>query len=126
MMNACLSVWGLTCLAIPARRVARRTIRAVPWRPSPPPVRSDEQRPFGALSHGQVDGAGGARRERDGGHLAALAGDDQGAVAALQSQLLEVCAGGLGHPQPVQRQQGDQRVLGGRAEAGGDQERAEP
>ena len=32
---------------------------------------------------------------------------------------------GLRHAQPVEREQGDQRVLGGRAEPGGDQERAE-
>jgi hypothetical protein len=50
----------------------------------PPPVRSDEEWPFGALSHGQVDGAGGAWRERDGDYLAALAGDDQGPVASFQ------------------------------------------
>ena len=36
-----------------------------------------------ALAGGQVDGAGGAGGERDGDDLAALAGDDQGAVAAV-------------------------------------------
>ena len=39
--------------------------------------------------------------------------------------MLDVRAGGLGHPQPVQGQQGDQRVLRRRAEPGGDQQRAE-
>jgi transcriptional regulator with XRE-family HTH domain len=34
VMNACRRVCGLTCLAIPARRVTRRTIRAAPWRSS--------------------------------------------------------------------------------------------
>ena len=43
-----------------------------------PPVRGNEQRPFAALADGQVDRAGGARGERDGDDLAALAGDDQG------------------------------------------------
>ena len=33
-MNACRSVWGPTCLAVPARRVTRRTIRAAPCRSS--------------------------------------------------------------------------------------------
>jgi len=33
-MNGCLSVCGLTCLAIPARRLARATIRAAPCRSS--------------------------------------------------------------------------------------------
>jgi hypothetical protein len=56
---------------------------AVPGQP--PPVRGGEQRSFGALADGQVDGAGGARCERDGDDLAALAGDDQGAVPAFQA-----------------------------------------
>jgi hypothetical protein len=33
-------------------------------------------------------------------------------------------ANGLGHPQPIERQQGDQRMLGGRPDPGGDQQRA--
>ena len=46
-------------------------------------------------------------------------------VAAFQIEVLDVGAGGLGDPQPVQREQGDQRMLRRRAEPGGDQERAE-
>ena len=34
VMNACLSVWGVTVLAIPARRAALRTIRPAPCRSS--------------------------------------------------------------------------------------------
>ena len=59
----------------------------------PPPVRSDEQRPFGALAERQLDRPGGSRGKRDGDHLAALAGDDQGAVAALEAEMLDVGAG---------------------------------
>jgi hypothetical protein len=91
----------------------------------PPPVRGEEQRSFGPLAGRQVDRPGGARRERDGDDLAAFAGDDQGAVAALQAQVLDVRAGGLRDPQPVQREQRDQRVLGGRAEPGGDEDASE-
>jgi hypothetical protein len=69
-MNACLSVCGLTFLAIPARHPADDPGGAVPVQP--PTVRGDEQRPFGALADGQVDSAGGARRKRGGHHLAAL------------------------------------------------------
>ena len=47
--------------------------RAVPVQA--PPVRSQEHRPGGALGDGQVDRPGGAGRERDGDHLAALAGN---------------------------------------------------
>jgi len=66
-----------------------------------------------------------ARCQRDGDDLAALPGDGQGPVPAFQAQLLDVSAGGLRDPQPVQRQQGDQRVLGRRAEPGGHQQPAE-
>ena len=81
------------------------------------PVDCGEERSFGALADGQVDGAGGARGERDGDDLAALAGDDQGAVAALQAQVLDIGARGLRDPQPVEGEQGDQRALGGRPES---------
>jgi len=61
----------------------------------PPPVRSQEHRPAGTLADGQVDRPGGARRKRDRDHLAALAGDDQRPVPALEAQVLDVGAGGL-------------------------------
>jgi hypothetical protein len=41
-------------------------------------------------------------------------------VTPLDTNGLDIGAGGLRHPQPVQRQQGDQGVLGGRPEPGGD------
>jgi hypothetical protein len=75
------------------------------------------------VSRGQS--AGGARGERDDGFLAALAGDRQGPVAALGSQVFDIGAGGLGHPQPVQGEQGDQGVLGRGAEPGCDEQRAD-
>jgi hypothetical protein len=43
-------------------------------------------------------------------------------VAALEAQVLDVGASGLGDPKPVEGEQGDQRVLGGRPEPGGDEE----
>jgi len=66
-----------------------------------------------------------ARCQRDGDDLAALAGDGQGPVPAFQAQLLDVGAGGLRDPQPVQREQGDQPMLCRRAETGGHQQPAE-
>ena len=68
--------------------------------------------------------ARGARCERDGDNLAALAGDHQSPVPALDAQGLDVGTGSFGHAQPVERQQGDQRMLGGRAKPGSDQQRA--
>ena len=47
-----------------------------------------------------------------------LAGDGQRPVATFQAQVLNVGAGGLGDPQPVQREKRDQRMLGRRPEAG--------
>jgi hypothetical protein len=80
----------------------------------PPAIDGQEDGPVTALADGQVDRPGGARRQRDGDDLAALAGDRQGPVPAFQAQLPDVGAGGLRDPQPVQREQGDQRMLGRR------------
>ena len=46
-------------------------------------------------------------------------------MPAFQAQLLDVRAGGLGDPQPVPREQRDQRVLARRTKPGGDQQGAE-
>src|SRR5580693_10205504 len=81
VMNACLSVCGMTALPCPTRRAVY--------------------------------------------HLAALAGDRQGPVPAFQAQVLDVGAGGLRDPQPVQREQRDQRMLAWRPETGCDQQSAE-
>lgn len=62
----------------------------------------------------------GARADRFGDARAA-----GGAVAAFEPHVLDVGAGGLGHAQPVEGEQGDQGVPGRRAEPGGDQERAD-
>ena len=42
-----------------------------------------------------------------------------------EAQVLDVGAGGLGDPKPVERKQGDQRMLGRRAEPCGNQQGAE-
>jgi hypothetical protein len=90
-----------------------------------PPARSGEQRPVGALADRQVNCAGSPGCERDGDDLAALADDELGAVAGFQAQVLDVGTRGLGRSQSVEREQGDERVLGGRAGPGGYQEGAE-
>jgi hypothetical protein len=66
-----------------------------------------------------------ARRQRDGDDLAAFAGDGQGPVATFETQVLDVGAGGLRDPQPVQGQQGDQGMLSWSPEPGGDQQGTE-
>ena len=55
---------------------------------------------------------------------AALAGDDQGPVPALDPHCLDIGTGGLRHAKPVQGEQRDKRALGGRAEPGRDQQGA--
>ena len=91
----------------------------------PAAIRSQEDRPLGALADGQVDRPSRARCQREGDDLAALAGHGQRPVATFYSQELDAGAGSLRNRQPVQGEQGDQRVLGWRPEPGGDQERAE-
>lgn len=46
-------------------------------------------------------------------------------VAALETQVLDFSPCGLRHPQPVEAEQGDQRVLGSGVEADGNQEGAD-
>ena len=125
VMNACRSVCGVTGLVIPVRRAARRTIRPAPCRSSRRPSSGQEHGTVGALADGQVDRPGGARCQRNGNDLAALAGDGHRPVTALQAQVPDIRAGRLGHAQAVQGEQRDQRVLTRRAEPGGDQQRAE-
>jgi hypothetical protein len=60
-----------------------------------------------------------------GGFSAALAGDGQCPVPGIEAEVVDVRAGGLGDPQPVQGEQRDQRMLSRRAEPRGDQQRAE-
>jgi hypothetical protein len=91
----------------------------------PPAAGSEEDGSLAALAGRQVNRPRGPRRERDRHDLAALAGDHQGPVAPLDAQCFDIRAGSLGDPQPVEGQQRDQRVLGGRPEPRGDQQRAE-
>jgi hypothetical protein len=65
----------------------------------------EEDRAFVAFADGEVDGAGGARGERDDDNFAALAGDGQGAVAAFEAEVFDVRAERFGYPQAVQCQQ---------------------
>ena len=46
-------------------------------------------------------------------------------MSAFESERVDVGAEGFGDPQPVDREQRDERVLGRGAEAGGDQQRAD-
>src|SRR6185312_1466608 len=101
-MNASRSVCGPTFLLIPARRATLRTIRPAPcWssrRPSWVRKMGPSQRSLVARSIARA-----VRARAYGDDVAALAGNRQGPVPALQAQVLDVSAGGLRYPEPVQR-----------------------
>lgn len=122
-MNAWHSVWGADVLDDPgpAGGAADNPGRAVPVQP---PAVSLEDGPLSALAGGQINRAGGVWRKRHGHHLAALAGDHQSPVAALDGLSLDVGADGLGYAQPVERQERDERMLARRAEPCRYQQRA--
>jgi len=124
-MNACRSVRGVTVLPIPPRRAALRTIRPAPCRSSRLPSGARDTGPSARSPMARSI----ARAVRGASGMATivppLAGDRQHPVPALQAQVPDVRAGGLADPQPVQREQRDQRVPGGRAEPGGGQQCAE-
>jgi hypothetical protein len=62
---------------------------------------------------------------RIGDDLAALAGDSNSLVAARCPCVLDIPRRLFEHPQTAQHEQGDEGVLGRRAESGGDEDRAE-
>jgi hypothetical protein len=65
------------------------------------PVSGKKDWPVASLADCQVNRPGRAWCERDGHDFAALAGNHQSAVAALDAHRLNVGAGGFGDPQPV-------------------------
>ena len=71
------------------------------------------------------DCPGRPRGQWDRHDFAALAGDDQCPVAALDAHGFDAGAGGFGDPQPVQGQQRDQRMLPRWAKSGGHQQRSQ-
>jgi hypothetical protein len=121
-MNACRKVCGPTGLGEPgaAGDPADDPPGTVPV--GAVAVGGQEDRAFAAFADGQVDRPGRPRGQRDRHDFAALAGDDQCPVPALDAHRFDAGAGGFGDPQPVQRQQ---RVLHRRAEPGGHQQRSQ-
>ena len=61
----------------------------------PPAISGQEDGSLHAIAGRQVDGPRGARRERDGHYLSALAGDHQRAVPTLDAQGLDVSVRGF-------------------------------
>jgi hypothetical protein len=91
----------------------------------PPAVGAGEDRSLAAFPDCEIDGPGRPGREGHGHDLASLAPDRERAVAALQAEVLDVRADGFGNAQPVERQETDERVIPGAAQAGGDQHAAD-
>ncbi|MCA1693586.1 MAG: hypothetical protein LC749_02025, partial [Actinobacteria bacterium] len=80
---------------------------------------------FDTFADRQVDGASGARRERDDHDLAALANHRERAVAPFDAERFDVGAERFVDPQPVDGQQRGQRVVAGRRKPGGDEQCAD-
>jgi hypothetical protein len=68
-------------------------------------VAAQEDRPVEAFTDGQVDGACRPQCERDGDDLAGFTSHRPGAVAALETKVVDVRAEGFEDPQPGDRQQ---------------------
>ena len=124
-MNAWRSVWGPMRLWMPARRARRRTIRPAAMAIKTCAVAADEDRPFASLTDGEVDGPGGAGRQRDGDGLAALADDRQGAVAAFEPERSMSAPIASDTRSPFNARQADEGMVAGAAETGGDEQGAD-
>jgi hypothetical protein len=90
-MNPCRNVWGVTDVLVdpgppgdtahdPARGVTVHTLAA----------RGHEHGPSGVLADGEVEGPGERGCERHGDDLAALTDHGDGAVPALETQVVDV------------------------------------
>src|SRR5207247_735901 len=90
VMDAFRRGGGVAGLGVGAVRAVLRTIRPPPCRSSRPPSLARNTGPSVRSPDGQVDRPGGPRRQRDGDDLAALAGDGESPVAALEAQMLDV------------------------------------
>ena len=77
----------------------------------------DEDRALAAFPNREVDRSGCTRRERDRYHLAAFTVDREGPMPAVETERFDIGAGGFGDPQPIERQQADQRVVTSAREA---------
>ena len=91
----------------------------------PVAVGGEEDRLFDAFADRQVDGAGGARRERDDHRLASLADDGERPVTASDAERFDVGAERFASAESVDCQQRDQCVIARRGEPGGDEEGAD-
>ena len=125
VMNACLSVWGVTVLAIPARRATLRTIHPAPCRSSRRPSAARKTGP----SHRSPVARSIARAVRGASGMVTTLPPLRVIVRVRCPRSRPRCSisapGRLRHSQPVQGEQGNQRVLQRRAKAGGDQHGAE-
>ena len=88
-------------------------------------VRAGQDRAVVAFTDGEVDGAGGARHERNGRWFVAVADDPQGAVTALKSEVFDIGLTRFADPQPVEAEQCRQGGVGSVDAFGGEQESAE-
>jgi hypothetical protein len=91
----------------------------------PVTVGAEEHWAHGALADREVNGAGDARGERHGDGLAAFAQHRQCPVTAFEAEVVDIDADRLRDPQPVEGEEGHQRVIAGRRQASGDEDGAD-
>jgi hypothetical protein len=125
VINACRSVWEPDTLDDPGAASDPPDDPPGTMPVQPTAICSQEDRSFDALTDGQVYRPRGPRRERDRHHLAAFTRDHQSPMPALNTKIFDAGAGRFGHPQPIERQQRDKRMLSGRPEPGRDEQRTE-
>ena len=122
-MNPWRSVWGRP-LDDPGGLAIRRTIRR-PRVGRDAAVVAVQDRAFEPFADDEVDRPSGPRGERHHDGLAAFAQHGQCPVAAFEGEIFDAGTDRFGHPQPVEREQRDQRVIAGAGESGGDEHGAE-
>ena len=88
-------------------------------------VPAAQDRALVAFADGEVDRASGTGNERDDGGLVAFADDPQGAVAALEAEVLDVGRARLADSEAVEAEQHGEGGVGAVEAFGGEQERAE-
>ena len=108
MMNAARSMCG--CTDSESGPLADRSHPSVGGASIEPfTVAATQDRSFATLTDGEVDGARGARHERDHRGLVAFADDAQRAMSSFEAEVLDVGRARFADPQAVQTEQHRQR-----------------
>ena len=109
MMNAARSMCGWMDPVEPGLVADRANPSVGGPAVEPAAVTADQDRSCATLRDREIEGACGARHERDAGGFVALADELQGAMATLEPEILDVGATGLADSESVQPKQNGER-----------------